>query len=115
MDTVQHRCRVVVRPPLVPVDLQLRVAVGRDHVYTARREGTGSRPARAHEPDDKRAIRQPGQRKPGEAAVEEREAGGAEDAGHDPEAHHDPRLRPRLHLEVVVNRRHQEHALGGST
>ena len=42
--------------------------------------------------------------------VEEREAGGAEDAGDDPEAHHDLRLRPGLHLEVVVQRGHQEDA-----
>ena len=34
--------------------------------------------------------------------VEEREAGGAEDRRDDPEAHHDLRLRPRLHLEVML-------------
>src|SRR5688572_6246576 len=45
-----------------------------------------------------------------EVAVEEREAGRAEDRADDPEPHHDLRLRPRLHLEVVVDRHDQEHA-----
>src|SRR6266705_5825259 len=42
-------------------------------------------------------------------AVEECEAGRAEDAGEDPKANHDLRLRPRLHLEMVVDRRHEKH------
>src|SRR5262245_267551 len=46
----------------------------------------------------------------GRVAVVEDEAAGAEDRGHDPEAHRDPRLRPGLHLEVVVQRRHEEDA-----
>src|SRR5262249_23715768 len=43
-------------------------------------------------------------------AVEECEADRAEDPRDDPEADHDLRLGPRLHLEVVVDRRHQENA-----
>src|SRR5918999_2088864 len=45
-----------------------------------------------------------------EVAVVEREAGGTEDPRHDPEADHDLRLGPRLHCEVVVDRRYQEDA-----
>src|SRR5438132_3137354 len=45
-----------------------------------------------------------------EVAVEEREADGAQDRRHDPEAHHDLGLGPSLHLEVVMDRRHQEDA-----
>src|SRR5262245_28144004 len=44
-------------------------------------------------------------------AVEQRESRGAEDRADDPEANHDLRLGPRLHLEVVVDRRDEEHAL----
>src|SRR6476646_11714550 len=47
-------------------------------------------------------------------AVEEHESRRAEDRADDPEADHDLRLRPRLHLEVVVDRRHQEHAFPGA-
>src|SRR6185436_10503106 len=47
-------------------------------------------------------------------AVEQHESGRAEDRADDPEAHHDLGLRPRLHLEVVVDRRHQEHAFPGA-
>src|SRR5581483_9852896 len=57
-------------------------------------------------------LRQPPRSRAEEAevvAVVDREAAGAEDGGEDPEADHDLRLRPRLHLEVVVDRRHQEH------
>src|SRR5581483_859457 len=44
-------------------------------------------------------------------AVVERERQRAEDRAGDPEAHHDLRLGPGLHLEMVMDRRHQERAL----
>src|SRR5215213_10975361 len=40
----------------------------------------------------------------------EREADPRADGGDDPEADHDLRLRPRHHLEVMVERRHQQDA-----
>src|SRR5581483_3213228 len=43
-------------------------------------------------------------------AVVEREARRAEQPRHDPEADRDLRLGPGLHLEVVVDRRHEEDA-----
>jgi hypothetical protein len=45
-----------------------------------------------------------------EVLVVHREGAGGKDRRDDPEAHHDLRLGPRFHLEVVVNRRHQEDA-----
>src|ERR687898_1182630 len=47
----------------------------------------------------------------GERLLVEREADRAADRRDDPEAQDDLRLRPRLELEVMVDRRHQEDAL----
>src|SRR5919197_949292 len=44
----------------------------------------------------------------GEVPVVQREADRAQDPRHDPEAHHDLGLGPGFHLEVVLNRCHQE-------
>src|SRR5579863_234618 len=45
--------------------------------------------------------------------LQRREAGDREDRGDDPEADDDGRLLPALALEMVMQRRHAEHALAG--
>src|SRR5260370_40015622 len=49
----------------------------------------------------------------GSADVEDAEAQGPADAGDDPEADHDRGLGPAGQLEMMLQRRHAEHALAG--
>src|SRR5690348_16526398 len=52
-------------------------------------------------------------RRPMSARLEAGEADQDKYARDNPEAHDHPRLRPALEFEVVVDRRHAEHALAG--
>ena len=61
--------------------------------------------ARAGEAEDEGPLRKQSSERSGSRG---RSAQAQRIAVDDPEADHDPRLRPGLHLEVVVERRHQE-------